>query len=447
MSVPLLRFVSPRISRLLCLCLRMASAMKSTTQVIKAGKSTKGFSASIAKALKATMKKPASSESPLDDNVVDGDVNIALWNSDPTLAASLALVPLNTPDRSASLRAKSGRTVSKMASVAIDRHLPPALVAFKTQGTWARGTTVAIQNYLVSLKKHGFETDDLIAGYKSAKPVQKREVAQMLVLAKDGADLTAVEQTHIKDIVSSGSRRGWVSAYEIWHMERIPLTPDTIHLRMACLAPLDKRPHSNPIRAQLGELEFDFWKKDMTTSQRIHEESLSTSASSKMNTIDDYEAAKKGVRKAAGNSDDQPEAKPARKAMRKCVDPSKMTAQEKKSFIEESTKKAWSRDANFAVAKMNKEEASLAGLLVALTANAEIPARHKEAIDVVLASIAELKSSLMEKQLSANLQPASNFTSKVYTDLIAAFKTLEASWKLAEYAGKKAKHAINLSKA
>ena len=78
-------------------------------------------------------------------------------------------------------------------------------------------------------------------------------------------------------------------------------------------------------------------------------------------------------------------------------------------------------------------------MLVELSADDEIPARHKDAIDKVSMTITDLKAALMERQLSANLESASSFSSKEYTGLIAQFKDIEASWKLSEYAGKKRK--------
>ena len=164
-----------------------------------------------AKAKIAADSSQGAKRRPVADTVaVSTDQEDSLWQPNPCLAAFLALVPLQTPDRARSLEIGE-QTLSphKDDDRIIERTLPPALQELKVSDTWTKETSVAINNYLKSLQTtHGFDVEGLLKNYEESKPAQKRDIGKMLVLSKTGTDLRGWEHESLTDRTTSSSKRG-----------------------------------------------------------------------------------------------------------------------------------------------------------------------------------------------------------------------------------------------
>ena len=126
------------------------------------------------KAMKATRTKK---------KVGSGTTSDSLWDADPALAASLALVPLGAPEREQMADGSSGIPDDGHE---IPRHLPPALVELKESGTWNKDTMTAVPNYLQSLQKRfGMDVQHIIDEYKAGKHDKKKGHCQVLGFSQD----------------------------------------------------------------------------------------------------------------------------------------------------------------------------------------------------------------------------------------------------------------------
>ena len=146
-------------------------------------------------------------------------VSDSLWHNDPALAASLAIVPLDSAKRS-----KISTSVSSQQDepdVKITRALPPALQRLKDADEWGKDAQVAIQNYLKSLGKKGFACDDMINAYNNAKGEAKKQMAKRLCLCKDAADLKAFEVEYVGNSTEDSEESGWISAFQVWDKEKL----------------------------------------------------------------------------------------------------------------------------------------------------------------------------------------------------------------------------------
>ena len=146
------------------------------------------FEFAIVMAPKGILKRPAAAgnDAPQYD--------MPLWETNASLAASLALVPLNPRND-----LKEQEELKKNATP-IGRELPLALLELKLNVTWNKNTMTAVPNYLASLAERGLDVEELMRKYKLAKSGGgKKEFAKQLCLCKDTADLKAVGKGTVVD--------------------------------------------------------------------------------------------------------------------------------------------------------------------------------------------------------------------------------------------------------
>ena len=385
--------------------------------------------------LSSILKKPSShSASTISDKV---------WDLDPCLAASLALAPLNDPSRKASVPKSKDVGPTK----AIDRDLPPKLAALKTKGTWDKTTSGAVGEYLVSLRdRFGFDTQALIETYKTSKPSAKRGLAEKLVLCKDNADMKGVETDHCSEETRKTTRKGWVSAYEIWHAERIPCVAETRDTRVACLMVLERKPHPNPIRAQQGEFVFHFEKQEMDKITESHGKDIRTTASSAIAGADDLKLAKRSLAKAFGPSDDGScKAKAKAKPKAKPIPIDELQGQEKTDAINAEKKKDWLRDARKSQGRLANEETSMVKTMEALQGYDVIPPRIAKELEKMIKDVGAAKNKLATFVNSENVTLAKQFTTSDYSKSLLTAATLIEAFQESEFIHKKAKKALQLA--
>ena len=65
------------------------------------------------------------------------------------------------------------------------------------------------------------------------------------------------------------SESGWFSVLQLWDKETLPVVPSIFQLRMAVIAPLPNRPHSNPSRATLGDMDFFYVRELMSNISTV----------------------------------------------------------------------------------------------------------------------------------------------------------------------------------
>ena len=101
-----------------------------------------------------------------------------------------------------------------------------------------------------------------------------------------------------EDRVVHTDLEGWQSACEVWHLERIPIIPQNMQTMVACVAPLGRRAHRNPLRAALGEFEFYNRKEFAKRTERVHEDKVQTRAIADFKDAEDYNNAKENMKRA-----------------------------------------------------------------------------------------------------------------------------------------------------
>lgn len=67
---------------------------------------------------------------------------------------------------------------------------------------------------------------------------------------------------------------------------------------VACVAPLGRRAHRNPLRAALGEFEFYNRKEFAKRTERVHEDKVQTRAIADFKDAEDYNNAKENMKRA-----------------------------------------------------------------------------------------------------------------------------------------------------
>ena len=259
----------------------------------------------------------------------------SMWSADPALAASLALSPLGAEDRRITGSLQQASSSSSSESTAIERQLPPALLSLKMHGEWSKNASNAVQEYLLSLKsREGIDVESILAAYKSAKPKDKKPLAMKLCMATTSGDLKAIDKEYVSESTTKESKKGWLSAYEIWSMEKIPMVPETIDTRVACLSVLERRAHENPLRAAMGEFMFLYEKQMLDSHSETHGHSISSVMTQKCKDGEDFTAGRSGIRRAFDKSDQARESAP--KTMKVAKAPktvADMTSLEKKCLL------------------------------------------------------------------------------------------------------------------
>ena len=269
-------------------------------------------------------------------------------SGDASIDACLALVPYKS-DHGMIHVPESPET----ASVSVKR-APPALTDLQNNGTWNHPQQQAVLDHLDSLIKKHPELDGLLEQYRGTRSEEKRKFALNLCLAKNVGDLKVMEKESFSESFSDTTEMGWQSAFQIWKHEGIPVTDNTIQLRLACLAPLICREHSNPVRAKLGELEFWFTRDLMSRNTRTHSKGFETRATGDVNR-EDYDKCRDNLSKASGKvavKDAAPRA-PARKRA-SAPDFATMSQKEKKTWETEQVKLTWIKEVKLMVGKLDK---------------------------------------------------------------------------------------------
>ena len=431
--------LAPTSIRNLTLCFQLLSAMVSVSAMKKgltmkvsklARKATKAKTAT-----KASMKKPAGSQA-----------SDSPWQSDPSLAASLALVPLDAAERAWPHRASGILNDDEE----IPRGLPPAMLELKNADAWNKDAMTAVPNYLQSLQKRfGLDVENILNQYKAAKSEEKRKIAKSLCLAKTNAQLLAVETTYCADRVTTGTMSGWVSAFEVWDLEKIPLMPETQALRVAALAVLERRPHPNPLRAKLGEFVFKVNKEMMRRDEAIVEESTSIKANARLKDENDYNQATANLKRAGGKAVGDGEAAPKRpkaKAKPKPIaDVSKMSKEEKKSYIAQEQKDSWLKETKIQIGKLSHQE-SLLHQHQQRMKGLEIPKMIVTSVATNVTKCQTFKDKLNEKIGKQETMSVADFSKTDVKKLLEDVKTYTASFLDNEWILKKAKAAIGLAK-
>ena len=396
-------------------------------------KSMKVIKTSRVKVSSSHKKRPASAPATVSDS---------LWEQNPNLAASLALVPLNDPSRSTSQQVTSAPVEP---SKPIPRSLPPALVALKVTDDWGKAQYGAVTEYLKSLKdRFGMDTDALIAEYQASRGDKKKELAKSLCLATTTGDLRATEKDYCSDRTTSGSARGWLSGFQVLAHEKIPLCAETRDTVVATLAVLPRRAHSNPLRAHQGEFEYDYTKQLMAKTERIEESKVIVKNDAKLKNAEDFEQAKANLKRASVRNDDAPHGKktpPSMKVTPKSKDIAKMTPKEKAAHQAKIDKVSWNKSARQSVSKLGKEMDSLEQTQHLFTD--EVPRKVKDATGKAVSKIQSLKDELNKKL--AKDEPAGVYQSKDYVKTKNDALTYIETFNEPQSVLKKAKQAVQLA--
>ena len=370
-------------------------------------------------------------------------VSDSLWESDPALAASLALVPLDNRTGDDAIVDDSRPSDSR----AIERHLPPKLAELKSTGAWDKTSSGAVPEYLCSLRdRYGFDVDGLIQAYTEAKPKHKKGLAEKLVLCKTGGDLRCAETDFNEEHTTRETRKGWVSCFRVWAEEAIPITPETQMTRIACLAVLPRKPHTNPIRAKMGEFLFQYERAEMDSTKEIFGRRVETSAITKLKDVDDLKSAKKAQRKAFtdGVSDAVPKKAGEKNKMIKDLDD--MSPAEKNKWLAFDAKKTWLKDAKSIVGKLSKEQASMHKTRDELDSSSEVPKQMKDEFKTGCDNIDKIKSELNSKVNEDNITAVGKFTSAAYKKMLQSAIDFHQTFTDVDFIHKRAKRAIQLTK-
>ena len=369
-----------------------------------------------------------------------------LWDTDPTLAASLVLSPIGSADRLAmeSGGAPKSSASSHEATTTIARKLPPQMQDFKDNGTWNKTFSGACNDYLVSLRdRFGYDVDSLIDEFKSCRGERKREIASKLILARDGSDLQAIEVESAYDKTESGEVEGWLSAFQVWDMEKLPPHPSTINSRMAALVVLDKRPHKNPVRARLGELEFKYRADQMTKRTKVHKAGTHVQNKRSLADGDEYEMAKKNLRKAIGDEDNAgvKKLKPSQKGL---APPKELTKEEHAAAAEDTMKKEWLKQAKVNVNKLKINELSMDQMRWRM-ADLDISKLIFKEFEQSHASVKKTISALNELVGLEKNASLKEYQSEKYKKVLKTATTLVEQLEVANSIIVKAKKAIDLA--
>ncbi len=99
--------------------------------------------------------------------------NDSLWETDPSLAASLALVPAG--DRPKPGAQSGSKAKDEKSLVPIPRQLPPSLVSLKVTGEWGKDQMMGVTQYLTSLQDtFGWDVSKLKEEYGALKKERKK---------------------------------------------------------------------------------------------------------------------------------------------------------------------------------------------------------------------------------------------------------------------------------
>ena len=123
---------------------------------------------------------------------------------------------------------------------------------------------------------------------------------------------------------------------------------------MACLAPLDSKPHPNPARAALGELVFFYTKDVLSSKKREHSQTFSANSKAVLKDSNDLDACKTNIQKAAGGTSKRLKPTPKPKP-----DPARLPPAERKKADLQDKKDKWSSEVNKSVASLDKIISSL----------------------------------------------------------------------------------------
>ncbi len=114
--------------------------------------------------------------------------------------------------------------------------------------------------------------------YKSlTKWSQKRDFGMAMSLNREDALAKARETVSASTIVSSEDKRGWLAIWEIADIEKIPYQPDHpvyAQLLEKAIEGVPARPHSKPQWAELGHLEYDYFKKSNMVIRQTRKETF-----------------------------------------------------------------------------------------------------------------------------------------------------------------------------
>ncbi len=404
----------------------------------------KAMKAGLSKLAMKAMK--AMKATPTKKKVGSGTTSDSLWDADPALAASLALVPLGAPERQKMAEGSSGIPDDCHE---IPRRLPPALVELKESGTWNKDTMTAVPNYLQSLQKRfGMDVQHIIDEYKAGKHDKKKAIARSLALAKTNSDLKAVETTYCGDRVVKGTLTGWASAFEVWDLEKIPMVESTQAVRVATLAVLERKPHPNPLRARLGEFVFQVSKEMLQKNESIREQGAEVKNTAKLKDEKDYDAARGNMKRAAlqAGLGVSPEAAAPKKKPKvsKPIDLTKMSKAEKEAHEAKQVRIKWIRDANTQLGRLNSHEALLNQAQNQFK-GVDIPKKINQSVGQLVGKIQNMKNKLNAK-LADLAVPDATFGKKEYTVLMKDIEAMTESFNKPDATLKKARQAIDLAK-
>ena len=393
--------------------------------------------------MQSILKKPSAAKSV-------PSTSDSLWDTDPSLAASLALVPLD--QRESGLASVLPGPVEN-----IPRELPPALVSMKVSGEWGKDQMSAVGNYLQSLStRFGWDTSKLQEEYSKTRGAAKREFAMKLALATDSGMLKAIENETVTTRTEGGSIEGWRSAFQIWAMEDLPLCKETMKTRLAVLAPLEKRPHRNPLRAEMGELEFKYHADTMKTTKVIHNHSFSAKHSDSFKSADDMALAKKNIKRQAGIEDvkdsgssstggDGTAVQP-RKPKKPKIDPSTLAGKALQDYNREENKKMWLKDAHSYIGKLSAFESKLGQLISSISSAEGIPKKLATDAQSSHDKVIKAKQNLNAKLGLKDSTQAASFAGKPFTDALSTAKNLEETLNKDDSIIKRAQRAVNLAR-